>query len=87
MNRKRKIRHLRKNIMKLGKITRIEVLKEDDGIIWPKKDWGYCVECVVNGYKITAPDDSWYQAYKGAYEAASWASEQEPFKEAQHDSD
>ena len=78
--RKRIARRIRKNIMRLGKITREEVLnRDDDGKLYPKKECGYCVEATVNGYKLSAPDDSWYEAYKGCYFMAKWASEQEPF--------
>lgn len=78
--RKRIIRRLRKNLMRLGTITREEILnKEDDGsIVLDKKEWGYCVECEVNGWHISAPDDSWYEAYKGAYWCAKWAMKQPP---------
>ena len=78
--RKRLIRQLRKNIMRLGTITREEILnKDDDGSIIPdKKEWGYCIECEVNGWHINAADDSWYEAYKGAYWCAKWAMEQPP---------
>ena len=66
--------------MRFGKITREEILnRDDDGKLLPKKEWGYCVEAIVNGYQITAPDDSWYGAYQGCLEAAKWAAEQEPF--------
>ena len=78
--RKRIIRRIRKNIMRLGKITREEVLCRDDSeSLLPKKEWGYTVHATVNGYRICAPDDSWLGAYRGCYEAAKWASEQEPF--------
>ena len=75
MNRKRKIRQIRKEIMRIGKITSIAVLKE---LGLPKKEWGYCVRAEVNGYRISASDDSWYQAYKGCFEAAKVAMEMEP---------
>lgn len=79
MNRKRKIRQIRKNIMRLGKITRAEVLnKDDDGKLYPKKEWGYCVGALVNGYTITAYDDSWYEAYKGCLWCAELAAKQCP---------
>lgn len=79
--RTRIIRRNRKEIMKLGKITRVEVLnKDDDGsILYPKNRWGYCVELEVNGHRITAPNDNWYMAWKGALDAARWASEQPQF--------
>lgn len=78
--RKRIARRIRKNIMRLGKITEERVLnRDDDGRLYPRKEWGYCIEAIVNNYRITAPDDSWYEAYKGCYFAAKWASEQEPF--------
>ena len=72
MNRKHKIRQMRKEIMRLGKITSIEVLKEP-GL--PKKKWGYCVRAEVCGNSISAADDSWYEAYKGCLEVARWAAE------------
>lgn len=80
MNRKRRAQQLRKNIMKLGTIVQEEILnKDDDGTIWPdKRDWGYCVRAVVNGWHISAPDDCWYEAYKGCLEAAKWAMDQKP---------
>lgn len=76
--RKRIIRRLRKNLMRMGKIIKEEVLnKDDDGsIISDKKEWGYCVEAKVNGWHISAPDVSWYGAYKGAYWGAKWAMKQ-----------
>lgn len=51
--RTRIIRRNRKEIMKLGKITRVEVLnKDDDGsILYPKNRLGYCVELEVNGHR------------------------------------
>lgn len=80
--RKRIARRIRKNIMRLGIITEEKVLNRDeDGKLYPKKEWGYTVHAVVNGYRISAPDDSWYEAYKGCYFAARWASEQEPFED------
>lgn len=79
MNRKRKIRQMRKNLMRLGTIIREEVLnKDDNGNLYPKKEWGYCVEAVVNGWTVTAPDDSWYEAYKGCLWASKWAAQQPP---------
>lgn len=77
MNRKRKTRQIRKNLMRMGQITWVKVLnRDDDGKIYPKREWGYCVKISVNGYSITGADDSWYDAYKGALEAAKWAAEQ-----------
>jgi hypothetical protein len=73
MNRKRKIRQLRKEIMRLGTIESIEVLKEP-GL--PKKAWGYCVRVCVNGERVSAADDSWYEVYKGCLEWARWISAQ-----------
>lgn len=78
--KRRLIRRMRKMIMKLGTITRVEVIDKDiDGNKLPKNQRGYVVEALVNGYKICAPDDSWYMAWKGCLEAAIWASEQEPY--------
>ena len=79
--RTRMIRRMRKEIMKLGTITKVEVLNRDDeGNKYPKNEWGYCVEAKVNGCTIASPDNSWYGAYQGALEAARWASEQEEYK-------
>lgn len=81
MNRKRKIRHMRKNIMRIGKIIHEEKLNKDDEgkIIYPKKQWGYGIDILVNGHTICCGSDSKYGAYKGALFAAKWAMEQEPF--------
>ena len=64
--------------MRIGTLISEEILnKDDDGNILPdKRDWGYSVRAIVNGWKITAPDDSWYNAYKGCLVAAKWAMEQ-----------
>lgn len=79
MNRKNKTRQLRKNIMRHATIVREEILNhDDDGTIYPKKEWGYCIEVIANGWLITAPDDSWYEAYKGLTEAVDWALKQRP---------
>ena len=80
MNRKCRAKQIRKSILKMGTIIREEILnKDDDGTVIPnKKEWGYSVEAIVNGWRITAPDDCWYQAYKGCLEAAKWAMEQKP---------
>ena len=68
--------------MKLGTITKIKVLnRDDDGNLYPKKEWGYCVETKVNGHSIVSPDNTWYGAYQGAYEAAKWAASVEPFSQ------
>ena len=66
---------MRKEIMKLGKITKVEVLnKDDDGKKYPnKKDWGYCIEATVNGYHICCPDRSWYEAWKAMLDCARWS--------------
>lgn len=77
--RTRMIRRMRKEIMRKGRIIRIEVLKENDGILWPKKEWGCSVECEVNGYRITAPDRNWYEAWKGALFCARSAEEMEAY--------
>lgn len=74
MNRKSIMRRNRKEIMKLGKIIETEVLKrDDDGMVYPKKEWGYCIRAEVNGWKISAPDRNWYGAYQGCLEAARCA--------------
>lgn len=75
MNRKRKIRQMRKEIMRLGTIESIKVLKEPG---MPKKEWGYIVHACVNGERISAIDDSWYEVYKVCLEAARWLSDKPP---------
>ena len=77
--RKQMIRKFRKNIMKLGKITKVEVLnRDDDGNKYPKKEWGYFVEAIVNGWKICSPDRNWYESYKACADMARYAMEYEP---------
>lgn len=84
--RKRIIRRIRKNVMRLGKITRVKALnRDDDGTKWPKKDCGYVVDCIVNGWRITSVDDSWYGAWQGALECAKWASEKPSFVQSEKD--
>ena len=73
MNRKRKIRQMRKESMRIGTIESSEVLKESG---MPKKKWGYVVHALVNGEHISAVDDSWYEAYIGCLECARWLSTQ-----------
>ena len=80
--RTRMIRRMRKNIMRLGKITKIETLnRDDDGHLYPKREWEYSVKATVNGYRICSPNDNWYGAYQGCLECARWCSEQPPFEE------
>ena len=79
MNRKSIIRRMRKNVMRNAIIVREEILnRDDDGKLYPKKEWGYCVEVIANGWLITAPDDNRYESYKGVTEAIEWALEQQP---------
>ena len=75
--RQRIARRFRKNIMRLGTIVREEALNRDeDGTLYPKKDRGYCVEAIVNGWHISAPDDNRYESLKSCLDAAKWAMEQ-----------
>lgn len=73
MTRKRKIRQMRREILRMGEIKDEWRLKEP-GL--PKKKWGFLVIAIVNGYIISAPDDRKYDAYKGCLEAARWAANQ-----------
>ena len=59
----------------------MEVLnKDDDGIVCPdRKDWGYVVDCTVNGYSISSYGNNWYEAWQGAVYSARWAVEQPLF--------
>ena len=77
------IRKMRKEIMRLthGKPPVARVLnRDDDGKLYPKKEWGCCLEVAVNGYRICAPDDNWYEAYKACLDCARLAATWEPFK-------
>lgn len=80
MNRKRKANQIRKNIMRVATIKSEKFLNRlNDGMkIYPKKEWGYCIEVEANGYCISAPDNDRYSAFKGAWKAVKWANEQEP---------
>ena len=61
----------RKMLMRIAKITRVEVLnRDDDGILYPKKEWGYTVNFELCGKVGLCPDSNWYNAYKTAYETA-----------------
>lgn len=62
--------------MKLGTIIREQTLsRDDDGMRWPKKEWGYAIDVDCNGYHISAPDCNRFEAMKGALEAVRWAME------------
>jgi len=77
--RKRIIRRMRKEIMRLGTIISVEALKrDDDGTLCPKKDRGAYVEAIVNGWRICSADNNWYMAYKGCLEAAKMCAKKEP---------
>lgn len=71
------MKQLRKNLMRMGDIVREESLNKDEyGNKVPKRERGYSVKIIVNGYQIYAADTSAYEAYKGAIFAAKWATEQ-----------
>ena len=74
MNRKSVTRARRKTLMRIGDIIREEALnRDDDGKLYPKKDRGYCIEIVVNGWRICSYDDSRFGAFQGAVEAAVYS--------------
>ena len=77
----RLIRRWRKEILRCGTITRTEILnKDEDGAVYPdRREWGYVVECNVNGYSIGSYGQNWYEAWQGAAYSARWAVEQPPF--------
>ncbi len=80
MNRKSVIRARRKEIMRLGKIVKEEILnRDDDGNLYPKKEWGYAVNAIVNGRSIYAADRNRFEAMYSCYDGAKWAAKQEPF--------
>ena len=83
MNRKSIIRRNRKEILRMGGKIETEVLNRDDeGRLYPKSQWGYCVRVRINGWHCSAPDRNWYDAWKAALDVSKWAAEQEPFSEA-----
>lgn len=59
-----------------------EVLNTDlDGRILPdKKEWGYGVECTINGHFICAPDRNRFDAIYAAWDCAKWVLTLEPFE-------
>ena len=80
----RLIRRWRKEIRKLGKITRTEILNKDDDdttILSDKREWGYVVDCTINGYTISSYGQNWYEAWRGAVYSARWAVKQAPFEQ------
>ena len=81
MNRKSKIREMRKSIMRVGKVTRTELLNRDnDGKLYPKKQQGYAIEVEINGYKICAYGNNEYDAWKGAMACKEVALERPHFE-------
>lgn len=84
--RKRMMRRIRKNLMKLGKITSvIAYAKDEKGNKLPKNERGYSVNALVNGWSISAPDDSLYESYKGCLYCAKLAVQGELGKGVQHE--
>ena len=73
---------MRKEIMKLGKITWEGYLNRDEsGVRVPRKEWGYSVHADINGYHICAPDHTPYEAYKAALDCARWCMTEPTFGE------
>lgn len=80
--KKKMIRKWRKNVYRHAtKVTEKVLNKDDDGTILPRKEWGYCVNAVINGYRISSPDDSWYLAWQGMNACAKWAISQPHFND------
>ena len=72
--RKRMMRRIRKNIMKLGKITSVHsYTRDEEGNKLPKNQRGYSVHAFVNGWNISAPDHTLYESYKGCLLCAKLA--------------
>ena len=65
----------------LIELTEKVLNKDDDGTILPRKEWGYCVNAVINGYRISSPDDSWYLAWQGMNACVKWAISQPHFND------
>ena len=79
--RTRMIRKWRKNILRNATDVKVEVLNhDDDGIVWPKEEWGYAVDFKVNGYHCSCPDDSWYLTWQSANDLLNWCMTQPPFE-------
>ena len=65
--RTKMIRKWRKNVLRNGENVKARILNtDDDGTIWPKEEWGYCINFNCNGYHCSCPDDSWYSAWQAA---------------------
>ena len=82
MNRKSVMRKRRKDLLRWSKGEYKESvlnLDMDDKIIPDRKQWGYCVECNVNGYSIGAPDRTRFEAIYAAWDCAKWALTQPNF--------
>ena len=80
MNRKSVTRKRRKELMKLGRITREKSLsRDDDGTKLPKEHRCYCVEVLINGWHLCTPENNKFNAFKYALEFGRWQAEQPPY--------
>lgn len=77
MNHKSIIRRNKHIIRRLGGEIREEVIsRDDDGTAYARKC--YCVNVEINGWTVSAPDRSFYDAYQGAVEAVKSVIGKEP---------
>ena len=74
MNRMSVLRKRRKELYKLADNVKEYALKEDlDGGILPRREWGWCVEAEVNGYRVCSPDSNQFEAVQAALDTVKWA--------------
>lgn len=80
--RTRMIRKWRKNVLRNATSIKVEVINtDDDGNIWPKKEWGYAVDFTANGYRCSCADDNWYFAWQAANDMVNYVMNEPPFDE------
>lgn len=80
--RTRMIRKWRKNVLRNATSVKVKIINTDDnGNIWPKKEWGYVVDFTANGYRCSCPDDNWYLTWQAANDIIKWVMSEPPFDE------
>lgn len=63
------IRRMRKNVMRAGTVESEHWISHDDwGRKYTKRDRGYIINAVINGYKVRSVDRNPYDAWKGCVE-------------------
>lgn len=84
--RTRVIRKRRKEILRHCTDFKEEALnRDDDGMLFPKKDRGYCVEFKVNGFGCSCPDRNRFEAMYAAVDCARWLAKKDVVKELEEE--